>query len=393
MRAMKKHLRNLVAAVAAAACVSVVMGAEDQPYKIYVDGKPITASVIETNGVIYAPVEAVGRALGADISLTGKEIKFTTKRSPAKTEETPLPTANNSPDEGVERTAKKVREFTFKDGKVTDFETMIWSYRNNEVDADNCYKNKFCRQKGTVVRIGKDADGSIYAMIAASNADAVSSLDLADAVKCYFPPSAAEAVATLSRHHRVVVRGICVGKVAIYPVMLCCHVEARLDDNSLRDPKDFGCGPATNMVPVSFVVPEPPKTPEPPTGFVAVKVTYYSVGANKVCADMGDGWLLTEDEAQQVRDKYGGTGLVLIPESADMSGSEFRRGYRSNAHSTLLAGNCYFSAKPGNYFLIVCSMNVLGPALRDRRGKYFFQQVSVKANETTKVSMEVGRGR
>ncbi len=168
-----------------------------------------------------------------------------------------------------EKVGKKVREFDDKSKTVSDFSILIELYMNNEVQADVFFKNKFWRGKGTVVRVGKDMDGSIYALVVSSIAsnDMFSRLDFCNAAKCYFPKSETESVSTLCRHDRIIVRGICSGMVGLCPVLMGCHVESKLTSVVTEDPKEFQSGPATNSLPVIIRPTKPPDSLTPTSQF------------------------------------------------------------------------------------------------------------------------------
>jgi len=378
---------------------TLVANAQTEPWKLIIDGKPVEAPIVETNGNIFIPLAIAARALGRDFQVKGKTISIEAQDSAGtKTNESSPGTKSATRDDEIsERLGERVRNFKFQPGDTSDVETMIEVYRSNEVQADNCYKNRLCRMKGTVVRVGKDADGSIFIMMAASSAAFLSGpLELAGEVKCYFPASEAKAVATLSSRDRVIVRGICAGKLGYCPVLMGCHIDAKLADWNSDDPKDLGAGAATNAMPVNIAIPKPAPPPPAPAGNVRVLLTYHSMRWDENRDDYGSQlWLLTEDEANKTRAKYGGDGITLASENVFFLSPEMSRGKSSwgrgidpysSRHSD------FTKIPPGDYVLVVKSRNVHGRCQRDKLGKFFFQKVTVKVNETTKVSIETGRG-
>src|SRR5258706_5871798 len=74
--------------------VLVASDAEQPPVKVYVNGRPIEASVIETNGTFYLPVDALSKALGVHITIKTNEVRIVRE---AVDEPQPKPTPTPQP--------------------------------------------------------------------------------------------------------------------------------------------------------------------------------------------------------------------------------------------------------------------------------------------------------
>ena len=72
---------------AAAELMTTTTFAESHSVKVFVKGRPIDASVIETNGTFYLPVDAVSIALGVHITNKTNEVRIV--REPALPATTP----------------------------------------------------------------------------------------------------------------------------------------------------------------------------------------------------------------------------------------------------------------------------------------------------------------
>lgn len=77
------------------------------------------------------------------------------------------------------------------------------AYKENEVAADQKYKNKMLEISGTVNSIGKDITDTIYITLETG--------ELLNSVQCYFKNSEADAVASLSKGQEITVIGKCTG--------------------------------------------------------------------------------------------------------------------------------------------------------------------------------------
>lgn len=82
---------------------------------------------------------------------------------------------------------------------------LFRAYERNEVAADSKYKGEVVEVSGIVRDIGKDIMGNIYIVIGGGG--------FLDGVQCTFPKSEANAVAKLSKGHRVTVKGKVQGKM------------------------------------------------------------------------------------------------------------------------------------------------------------------------------------
>ena len=71
-----KHMNRLIA------IGILVAGSTFAGTTVYINGHPIEASVIESNGTIYVPVDAVGRALGAEVTIKNDAIQISTPTPP-----------------------------------------------------------------------------------------------------------------------------------------------------------------------------------------------------------------------------------------------------------------------------------------------------------------------
>ena len=49
--------------------VATVVHAESPTVRVLIDGKEIPAAVVQSNGTVYVPVEAISRALGAKVEI------------------------------------------------------------------------------------------------------------------------------------------------------------------------------------------------------------------------------------------------------------------------------------------------------------------------------------
>ena len=358
--------------------------------RLNVDGKPVQATIIETNGTIYIPLADAARALGCDVSATGTTVNVTSKpAAAAKPADTATgPQDAKGEDESPEKLGERVRQFDFKPGSTKDFYDPISSYKDNELDADNRYKNHVCRLMGTVDRVGKEDDGSIFVIMETLSQSSTTGKYLDEAV-CYFPPSEAKAAATLQSGRSIIMRGVCAGKVRHSPVLIKligCHVDELIGviyDVTRDIPEDLGGGVGTNTMPVSIAA---------RTGTIMVTVKYsddYDAKSHL--------WLLTQDDANWVRKEYGGDGVVLIPESATVYSAlaeDFTR------FRVPLSRNCrvmnnedvrFSKITPGDYILVVKSRQAKGESTRDRSGRFFFQKMSVKANTTSKVFIDTSK--
>lgn len=79
------------------------------------------------------------------------------------------------------------------------------AYKENEVNADNTYKNKKVEITGTVVSIGKDALNQTYVLLSDNNQYSFLS------VQCYINNSSLEQVANLKPGDSITIKGECGG--------------------------------------------------------------------------------------------------------------------------------------------------------------------------------------
>ncbi len=359
-------------------------------WKLNVGGKPVDATLIEINGIVYAPIADTVRALGCDVSVKDTTINITPKTAEGANTPGGDPAKQNA--DPQETLGEQVRKFNFPSGAVDDIGNLIADYIFNEVDADNRYKNRICRFRGTVNRVGKEDDGSLFAIIGASvdrNDKRIRKTECF--AVCYFPASEAKAVATLQPGNRVLLRGFGAGELAPFrPKLIGCHIDMILADLKQLDAPEFVGGAATNIMPVAAAA---------LTGTVRVFVKYFSAELHTAVVDgYSSVWLLTEDEASELRPLYGGEGVVLAAENVQVEPetvkSVIRAEERDKRITSLTTHDvCFSYTAPGNYILIVQSRNIRGKSARDKIGKYFFRKVTVKANETTEIIVDTGQGR
>src|SRR5882762_6456474 len=76
--------------------VSIVVANAIAETTIFVNGQPIRADVIETNGTVYVPVDAIARALGAEVTIKKDAVRISNPApapAPVATQVPPPPPA------------------------------------------------------------------------------------------------------------------------------------------------------------------------------------------------------------------------------------------------------------------------------------------------------------
>jgi hypothetical protein len=100
-------------------------GAQNAPVRITVGGKHIEASVIETNGTIYVPLDAIARVLGVEVTIQ-TNVAQQVRPAPAQP---PLPATE--PKVSITLTPPKPQTPTTIKGRLTYHKNM---YQRNEPD-------------------------------------------------------------------------------------------------------------------------------------------------------------------------------------------------------------------------------------------------------------------
>lgn len=116
--------------IAALACVAFVVSSHAATIKIFVGGRQIETSVLETNGTIYVPLDTIAKALGVEMAIQTNQAQTAQADAPARQAQTP-PQPQPQPQVSVTISPPKPLPATTIRGKLTYRNNM---YQPNEPD-------------------------------------------------------------------------------------------------------------------------------------------------------------------------------------------------------------------------------------------------------------------
>ena len=110
--------------------------AETPSVKVFVNGRPLEASVIETNGTFYLPVDAISKALGVQITIKTNEVRIVREPAPLPTATTPKPQPSQPSPQGI-TTIRGVLSFhnNVFDPNHSDPGAQVWLVKEDAVAA------------------------------------------------------------------------------------------------------------------------------------------------------------------------------------------------------------------------------------------------------------------
>lgn len=97
------------------------------------------------------------------------------------------------------------KQIEYQENYTWDANNLLHYFEQNEVKADNNFKNKKVYIKGKIQDFGKDVVNRPYITIGL--------YDYVSSVQCVFPENSSSIIAELQKGQNVVVKGVCKGKL------------------------------------------------------------------------------------------------------------------------------------------------------------------------------------